>query len=106
MKLLPILDEMISAPEGWGSEHVTISVFKSLSSLAESFGDLIRQTRSILSAGGVDLSREARLIKCNLCYGVFVKVKNRADQVRHQFRKNARVMEVVESFQKQMDVYF
>ena len=45
VKMLPILDEMVSTPEGYSSEHVIFSVFKALGSLAESFGDLIRQTR-------------------------------------------------------------
>lgn len=45
VKILPILDEMVSSPEGYSSEHVIFAVFKALGSLAESFGDLIRNTR-------------------------------------------------------------
>ena len=62
--------------------------------------------RSVIIAGGVDLSREARLIKCNNCYNVFIKLQGRVDSVRHQYRKNPRVLSVVEGFQKQMDEYF
>jgi hypothetical protein len=63
-------------------------------------------SRSVIVAGGVDLSREARLIKCNVCFDIFVKIKNRVEPVKHQFRKNTRVLEVLEGYHKLSTIYF
>ena len=105
-KLLSILDEMINNSESYNSSHVIFAVFKSITSLSESFGELIRQTRSVIIAGGVDLSREARLIKCNSCYSIFIKFKNRLESVKHQFRKNSKIIDILDKFQKQISIYY
>ena len=57
-------------------------------------------------AGGVDLSREARLIKCNSCYTIFIKFKNRVESVKHQFRKNSKIIDILEKFQRQISIYY
>ena len=74
--------------------------------IAYRFYDTFNFCRSVIVAGGVDLSREARLIKCNNCYNVFIKLQGRIDSVRRQYRKNPRVLSVLEVYQKQVDEYF
>eukprot|EP01032_Pedospumella_encystans_P017263 gene17263-19682_t len=46
--LLPVLEAMVSASDGWKSEHVMYAIFKSMVSLAEVFGELIRSTRATI----------------------------------------------------------
>jgi len=97
--LLPILESMLAVSDGWKSEHVMYAIFKSLSSLAEAFGELIRNTRAtIMVAGGVDLSRESRLNKCNACHGVFVRVESRVEQLRRHFRASTTTVRVLDGY--------
>jgi hypothetical protein len=63
--LLPILLSML---EQSSEPHILITALAATLSLVESFGDLIRQTRSMLVAGGVDMAREQRLTRCNACF--------------------------------------
>jgi WD40 repeat protein len=105
VKLLPVLDEMTSLSDSWASEHVIYAGFKSFDSLCEGFGELIRQTRAVIVTGGVDLSREARLVKCNACHSIFVKALQRVTQLKHHFRKNSKVIEVLDSFYRHASIY-
>lgn len=106
VKLLPVLDEMIGTSDGWSSQHVVEATFKSLTSLAEGFGELIRNTRSVIVTGGVDLSREARLNKCNACHSVFFKAMNRVPQLKHQFRRSTEVVGILDAYLKLGNAYF
>eukprot|EP01038_Epipyxis_sp_PR26KG_P006458 gene6458-8882_t len=90
------------------SDHVIHACFRSLISLAEAFGELIRQTRSsiVVVSGGVDLTREARLEKCNICHAIFLKTKGRIDQFKHHFRKNDRILDCIDAYQRLANIYF
>jgi hypothetical protein len=106
-KMLPILQSML-APCGQqqqGQATVIFAVYKSLSSLLEAFGELIRNTRSVIVAGGVDLSREARLNKCNACHTIFAQARTRLETLRHQFRQQPGVYELLDSYQKLCHTY-
>ena len=76
--MLPILDNMLNDAS---LEHVIRASVRATTVLCESFGDMISSVRnniSIVSGGaGVDLSREERTHKCNLCYVELKKVYNR-----------------------------
>lgn len=105
--MLPVLDQMIATSESWNSEHVICSTFKSLTSLASAFGELIRTTRATIRvAGGVDLSREARLNKCNACHDIFSRVHSRIDLFKRKFRASRNIVDVLDSYQSQCVKYF
>mmetsp|Transcript_1410 Transcript_1410/g.2299 ORF Transcript_1410/g.2299 Transcript_1410/m.2299 type:complete len:948 (-) Transcript_1410:20-2863(-) len=111
MSLLPILEQMLLTSDGWTSEHITFAIFRSLSSLAHSFGELIRSTRSIITAGGpaaggVDLSREARLNKCNTCHAVFSRTSDCIPMVQRKFKASTTIMDVLDTYSNQCHRYF
>ena len=113
LRLLPVLESMVSAPQGLVSEHVVYSAYQSFGSLGEGFGELIQSTRSVISTGGtglgpggVDLSREARLNKCNACHDIFTRVANRVDTLRRKFRISKVVVEVLDSYASLCALYF
>lgn len=106
LKMLQILDEMMGMSEAWTSMHVIDVAYRSFTTLAEAFGELIRQTRSIIVAGGVDLSRESRLDKCNACNEIFLKAKSRVDELKHRFRKSPKIIDVLETYQRIASQYF
>jgi hypothetical protein len=95
LKLLPIIEDLLQASNQLKTstnEVILYTVFKSLTSMLAAFGELIRSTRATMSVGNmggmVDLTREARLNKCNVCYDVFSRVKGRVDMVKYQFRNS------------------
>lgn len=105
--LLPVLDNMIAMSESWNSEHVICCTFKSLVSLAAAFGELIRNTRATIRvAGGVDLNREARLNKCNVCHEVFSRVHSRVEFFKRKFKASRNIVEVLDSYHSQCVKYF
>jgi hypothetical protein len=107
VKLLPILEAMISHSTVYSSEHVMYATLKSLASLAEGYGELIRNTRAtIIVSGGVDLSREARLNKCNACYAVFMRVDGRTDMLKRQFRASRTTVDMLDVFHDLCVRYF
>jgi hypothetical protein len=107
VKLLPILEAMISHSTSYSSEHVMYATLKSLASLAEGYGELIRNTRAtIIVSGGVDLSREARLNKCNACYSVFMRVDSRTDMLKRQFRASRTTVDMLDVFHDLCVKYF
>ena len=106
VRLLPVLESMVSTTEGWRSEHVMYAAFRSFVSLADAFGELIRSTRALIVVGGVDLSREARLNKCNACHAVFYRVGNRLEQLKRQFRASRTIFDVLDAFQHQCSKFF
>lgn len=107
VKLLPILEAMISHSTLYSSEHVMYATLKSLASLAEGYGELIRNTRAtIIVSGGVDLSREARLNKCNACYSVFMRVDSRTDMLKRQFRASRTTVDMLDVFHDLCVKYF
>lgn len=107
VRLLPILDSMVASGPGYASEHVMYATFKSLSNLAEGFGDLIRNTRAtIVIAGGVDLTREARLNKCNACHSIFSRLAGRVEQLRRQFRASRTTVDILDVYADLCGKYF
>jgi hypothetical protein len=98
-QILPILESMLDG----GLECLALASLGTMVTLGEVFGDLIRQTRSVMVAGGVDLSREDRLQKCNACHVVLVRVRSRLDMLRQKNRKSRRFVEVVERAQNMLD---
>jgi hypothetical protein len=79
------------------SGHVVAAVVKTFTDLCEGFGELIRSTRA-LSVGGVDLSREERLRKCNACHAVLERLKGRLDGLRQQAQRrgDARLLDGID----------
>lgn len=105
-RLLPILQKMLTCRDAMSAESVVVCVVENFTILAELFGELIRSTRSTIAAGGVDLSREARLLKCNNANDIFVQVRNQGDAVKSVFRSRPAVTEVVNRYQKTCGMYF
>jgi hypothetical protein len=118
MKILPILEDMlsmtnnstfISQSSGNQGEHIVITAYKALVNLGSTFGELIRSTRSVMSiggGGGVDLSKEARLNKCNSCYEVFHKGKTRMEMLKYQYRHNSEIQDVLNQYSRLCHQYF
>jgi len=108
VRILPILDKMISTKEGILSEHVVYSVYTALSSLSDSFGELISSTRSyiVASSGGVDLTREARLNKCNACHEAFSRASTKVDIFKRQFRASRTTVDILDIFNSYCNKYF
>jgi hypothetical protein len=116
VKILPLLEDMLamtsnsslSPSAGNNTEMVIFAAYKSLVSLATAFGELIRSTRSMISIGaaGVDLSREARLTKCNVCYEIFSRARARMEMVKYQYRQSAEIQEVLDQYQRLCSQYF
>lgn len=107
VRLLPVLESMLVMERGFPSEHVMYATFKSFTSLATGFGDLIRNTRAtIVISGGVDLSREERLNKCNACFEVFSRVAGRIDQFKRQYRASRSTVDILDVFRDQSVRYF
>lgn len=104
VKILPVLQDMLNNSNSH-AQNVIHAAYKSLSSLLEAFGELIRNTRSVIVAGGVDLSREARLNKCNACHNVFQQARARLDTLKHQFRQHLGLYEVLDGYQRLCSVY-
>lgn len=98
MRLLALLERVFAGAEGWSLESVVVAVLKTLKSLLDAFGELIRQTRSIMIVG-VDLSREERLRKCNACHTSLLRLRDQIDQLKHYHRKSVRVIEKVMGLQ-------
>eukprot|EP01039_Chlorochromonas_danica_P002300 gene2300-2519_t len=105
VKILPILNDMLSNSTSWHNANVIFGAYKSLTSLLECFGELIRNTRSVIVAGGVDLTREARLNKCNACHAIFVQARSRLETLKHQFRQDSNLSDVLENYQRLCGVY-
>jgi len=108
VRILPMLDKMISTKEGILSEHVVYSVYTALSSLSDSFGELISSTRSyiVASSGGVDLTREARLNKCNACHEAFSRASTKVDIFKRQFRASRTTVDILDIFNSYCNKYF
>jgi katanin p80 WD40 repeat-containing subunit B1 len=100
-KLLPIMEGMVNT----SLEHLVLSSLKAVGTICEVFGELIRQTRSVLVAGGVDISREDRLRKCNLCHVVLARIKARADGLKLAYKKsrNAKAFDAVDKAVTMLD---
>lgn len=101
-KFLKLLENMMTESGKWKSEHAVVAILKSLVSLLESFGELIKQTRSIIVVG-VNITREERLDKCNLCHAILRRVRNRMDQIRHHHRHSHRVLDLATTLQPLID---
>jgi hypothetical protein len=94
-QLLPLLEAMLDT----GNSSLISATLRAVQSLCESFGDLIRQTRAVVVPGGVDLSREERLQKCNVSFVTFARIKSKLDGVRYQHRKNLAMRDTVDKVQ-------
>ena len=111
--LLPILEALMgvgvsSTATGSGmnensaAEILCSCAARAMLTMLKCFGTLIKQTRSVIVANGsnssnynsygngVDMAQEARLIKCNKCHAVIVRVKQRLDSNLIRQFKNIR----------------
>ena len=89
---------------GAGSEHVVHASLRGLVSLCDAFGDLIKSTRSHYGAaggaGGVDLTREERLGKCNLCHAILLRIRQQCGGLRSTYRKSRKICDSLERFER------
>lgn len=78
---------------------VMISILQSTQTLYQIFRQIIHETRVIgsVSHGNIDMAREERLEKCNLCYRHFLQIRESADLLREKYRKNR---DLIERFQR------
>lgn len=108
MELLPIIDAAVSYSSSRSPQVETniFATYRAYISLAQSFGELIRNTRSIMVAGGVDISREERLNKCNTCYEYFSKAKQRTEVLRYKHRSSAGVVQLLDQYNRLANNYF
>ena len=61
--------------------------------------DLIKSPKAMQMAGGgagVDLNREERLRRCNLCYDIIVRLKNKFDRIRQIHRTNYKLIDYLD----------
>jgi hypothetical protein len=86
-KLLPLFENMLN--ECMHLPHIVFAAVNSVLMLCEAFGELIRQTRSIVVTG-VDLSREERLKKCNACHTSLFRIRKRLETVIRQYNPASR----------------
>ena len=95
-KLLPLLDEML----GMGSvaEEVAMAGLVAVISLAESYGPLITDTRGVVGRH-VDISREERIEKCNVCHRTFSVILDKCDKLKQKHRSNALFRSVIDKAQ-------
>lgn len=87
VQLLPILEWLLD--KGAKVEHIILASLNSIVGLCEAFGDLIRQTRAIITVGGVDLTREERLKKCNVCYSTLRRILSLSESIRKRYGKKS-----------------
>lgn len=99
VKILPVLEGMLDG----NIECLAFASLRTMVILVEVFGDLIRQTRSVMVAGGVDLSREDRLQKCNACHAVLCRMRTRLDSIRKKYPKSRKFLEVLSQAQNILD---
>lgn len=119
VRLLPLLDGMLrglgeggmDGSGGLGSigsgEHVVNATYRSLINLLEAFAELIRTTRqhsgySGLPGAPVDLSREERLGKCNLCHSILMRIRGHSAVLRNNFSKSRRILDAVDRYDSLM----
>lgn len=78
---------------------VMISILQSTQSLYQIFRQIIHETRIIgsVSHGNIDMAREERLEKCNLCHRLFVQIRDATDSLREKYRKNR---DIIDQFQR------
>ena len=94
VNLLPILEPMSSDQ----TEYIVHASLTGILFLLEAFGDLIRQTRATMSVGGaVDLSREERLLKCNTCHAILLRIKNNLLSIKSRYRNDRIIVSLVEN---------
>ena len=96
---MSLLDVMISDGERLNMSSVVCAVLKSFNELLGGFGDLIRSSKAMQMAGGgagVDLNREERLRRCNLCYDIIVRLKNKFDRIRQIHRTNYKLIDYLD----------
>ena len=94
-QLLPLLEAMLDT----GNNTLIAAALRGVESLSESFGSLIRQTRAVVVPGGVDITREERLQKCNVSFVTFARIRSKLDGVRHHQRKNLAMRSAIDKVQ-------
>jgi hypothetical protein len=100
---LNLCDQIIMTDIGSKSEPVLAASVKTLAAVISAFKDLIKSTRSVLSIGAVDISREERLRKCNACYDCVKKMKHRWAYLLQTHRKSAALTDSLRSAEQLMD---
>ena len=103
---MSILDIMSSNSERLKMSVVVCAVLKSFSDLLGGFGELIRSSKAMqmMGGGGVDLNREERLRKCNLCYNIIVKLKGKFDRIRQVHRIDYNLLDMLDRLVPLVDI--
>mmetsp|Transcript_1797 Transcript_1797/g.3395 ORF Transcript_1797/g.3395 Transcript_1797/m.3395 type:complete len:787 (+) Transcript_1797:135-2495(+) len=95
-KLLPLLDDMLSM--GSVAEEVSLAGLVAVVALAEAYGPLITDTRGVVGRH-VDISREERMERCNVCHRTFSVILDRCDGLKQRHRNNSLFKGVIEKAQ-------
>lgn len=90
-KILPVLDDMLEAK----ADEVLSASLMAITALADTFGPLIGETRSVIGRA-VDISREERIEKCNKCHVVFCQIQEKCDVLRSKHRKNSSLRSAID----------
>jgi hypothetical protein len=76
-----------------------ISILQATQALYQIFRQIIHETRVIgsVSHGNIDMAREERLEKCNVCYRHFVQIRDSTELLREKYRKHR---DLIDQFQR------
>jgi katanin p80 WD40 repeat-containing subunit B1 len=93
-----VLESMISINERLSVNVVVSAALKGFTELCDGFGELIRSSRAMKMSGGggVDLSREERLRKCNVCHAVVDRLKGKLDRIRQIHRTDTKLLRIID----------
>jgi len=101
IKLFPIVLRIF--PTGFES-HINTAL-KVSATLVEMFGEYICDTRYAPRHGAVDITREERIEKCNICYEHMKKLRKEVSIVMQQISKFERAWEIEASCKKLEDFF-
>ena len=90
---LPMLSALLDEP----TPKCVVTSIKCTSVLCSAFGDLIRQTRAVVVAGGVDISREDRRNKCNACVDELTRIHDKLQILRNRHKRNVMVRNSIDA---------
>lgn len=90
---LPMLNALLDEP----TPKCVVTSIKCTTVLCTAFGELIRQTRSMIVAGGVDISREDRRNKCNACVDELSQMRDKLEILRNRHKRNVMVRNSIDA---------
>jgi hypothetical protein len=80
------------------------TAIRALTALCESFGELVQTTRAAAAMnGGVDLSREERLAKCDSIFESLVSVRSQVTAMKVSFRKEVELRDAIACLTKVLE---